>query len=90
MSLATAPLTHTGMSRDDALRASSKARAAAVTGLIRAHQEEFDLLHGDARERNGLPRQPINPRSDVDRMRQRIARQTAKLDALREQLDALT
>ena len=35
----------------------SKARNAAVRELVRLHQAEFDRIHGDERERIGLPRE---------------------------------
>lgn len=53
------------------------ARNDAIKQLIENHQEEFEQLHGDARESRGLPRNPEE------------AKRLARIDTLREQLRKL-
>lgn len=65
-----------------------KARAIATKALIQNHQEEFNTLHGDARESFGLPRF-TGPDKKAELLK-KIAAQELKMTALREQLDKLS
>jgi len=70
-------------------RSGMQARGAAVRALILAHTDEFEQLHGDAREAAGLPREkqsntrtPQTLRAQIERARNRVAKWEAELAAM--------
>lgn len=58
--------------------ANATARQEAIATLIERHQEEYDELHGDAREREGLPRYPAS--AELRILRRLLAKATEEPD----------